>query len=328
MTEGEHGLVLLRARSGAEVGMGHVMRSRAVGRELARLGARVLFVVDDSRTATAFSDEPFEVRLASDGWPDGPIRSAWLDGFLGWEEELERLGRRGVPAFLVENRIADRDRAERIVYPALHFVPDAWDSEHSDRVLAGAPWVPLAEDVLRTEPDRSRDIALLVTFGGSDPNGLTERVLPLLDFVPGDLAIGVGHHMAGRRDRIRALAKDLEDRMSPERRVHVLDPGTRLAPWMARSRTALTALGTTLYELAYLEVPALILANYDDDRPALDWYRTHGPHLPIGVHDALVGLELAAELRNRWSELTGRGARRPAGLGGGAVRIAHTLLAA
>jgi hypothetical protein len=95
---------------------------------------------------------------------------------------------------------------------------------------------------------------------------------------------------------------------------------------MARSRRALTALGTTLYELAWLDVPALVLANYAEDRPALAHYAAHGPHRPLCIADELdaptLRTLLARELARPAAPL---GALAPA-LSGGSERNARLLL--
>jgi len=121
--------------------------------------------------------------------------------------------------------------------------------------------------------------------------------------------------MTDRRRHIETLAARLGGR--------VLAQGASLGSWMARSRVAVTALGTTLYELAYLRTPAWILANYPADREALDWYAANGPHRAIGVAGE-VGDD---RLREALAELSLSGHVAPpvVGLGGGAARLALLL---
>ena len=95
--------IILRAASGASVGLGHVMRSRAVAQALARLGEPALLLVDDPATVRLFAGEGFEVSQADpEGhWLEAPARAVWLDGFRPWTEELERLAARGVSTWTV-----------------------------------------------------------------------------------------------------------------------------------------------------------------------------------------------------------------------------------
>lgn len=309
--------VLLRASSGPRIGLGHVMRSRAVAEEVRDLGGEALLVVDDRESAARLRAEGFEVATAAERpeWTQLRAAGAWVDGFVDWSEDLRALARRGTPAYLVENRTPAREWAPFVVYPALHHEPDAWDRAHAARVLAGAEWIPLSRAVRAARTGVERDVDLLVTFGGSDPLRSTERVLAAL---PDGLrlAVSVGPHMEERR---AAIARAAEGEC-------VLESGEALAPWMARSRAAITALGTTLYELAYLGTPALILANYPADEPALVHHRERGPHRPLGVVERIPEREFTALFARELTCVLASPRPGVPGLGAGAARLAERLL--
>lgn len=307
--------VLLRVKSGPRVGLGHVMRTRAVAEELVAQGATPLFVVDDEPSAEFLRGAGFEAQaaFAYPAWCHERAAGAWLDGFVDWSSELRMLARRGTPSFVVENRTPCREWASAVVYPALHYVPDRWDEVHAARVLAGAPWIPLA-GAMRAQARLERDLDVLVSFGGSDPLASTERVLAAL---PAGLrvAVSVGEHMEPRRSAIARAAEHLA--------AELLERRSPLAPWMARAKCAVSALGTTLYELAYLRTPALILANHDSDRAVLDFYRERGPFGVLGLAREFDDAALAARLAGAL-----RAARAPATAldGRGAERLAQRLL--
>jgi len=313
--------VLLRARSGSTVGMGHAMRTRAVAQEVQALGGTALVVVDDAETRRALTGEAFEVRTVEEipGWTREPARGAWLDGFCDWSPDLDSLRAKGTLSVLVENRTPARDLCDRLLYPALHYRADAWDERHEHLILSGAEWIPLAREVREVRAPLVRDVDLLVTFGGSDPQRLTERVLGALDLSQRKVVVSVGPYMEERLTDIQELAIQGAD-------VRVLLPGTPLALWMARSRAALTALGTTLYELAHLGVPALVLANHDYDHDALEHYATNGPHQPLGVAAELSQEGLRAALAAGLAAVSVRHGWRVPRLGDGAGRIADLLL--
>src|SRR5262245_23677594 len=269
--------VLLRAKSGPTVGLGHLMRTRAVAEEVLTQGGSARVIVDDVPGAELLRSQGFDAAsvLERPDWTGERAVAAWLDGFVDWTVELRSLARRGTRTFLVENRTPAREYCHRLVYPALHHEPDAWDRVHAEQVLAGPEWIPLSRSVRETPRAATRDVDLLVTFGGSDPLRSTERVLASLPEHRAEVAVSVGPHMTARRAKI--------ERAAAARDARVLTTGEALAPWMARARLAVTALGTTLYELAYLGTPALILGNYPEDRAPLDHHARHGPHHPLGL---------------------------------------------
>ena len=318
--------VLLRADCGPEVGVGHLMRTRAVAQALAARGAEPVFGIDDPAAAVRLAAEGFEaagsgaLHACEQEW-----RAAWFDGFGDWSEELRLHALRGTRTVLVENRGPARERADFSVYPALHYTPDAWDRAHPERVRGGAAWIPLAREVQEAEPEAERATDLLVTFGGADPGHLTERLLAALGRAGygGRVEIAVGAHMDARREAIARAADVLP-------RATLLARPADLVGAMTHTRAAATALGTTLYELAWLGVPALILANYPEDRAALEHYTAHGPHVPLGVSAELDERELARRLAAGLASLTERlvsGVPRVLELGGGADRLAGLLLA-
>jgi len=313
--------VVLRAASGADVGLGHVRRTRAVAQAMldaAKDGAAApLLVVDDDATADSLRAEGFDALSANaePGWARGEIVAAWLDGFRDWSPALIDLA--GARTLLVENRTA-RGLATAVLQPSLHWRPDAWETAQPHRVLGGPSWIPLAHEITKLipMPRSERDVDLLVTFGGSDPRGLTERVLAALTGSDERLVVAIGAHMGERRAAIEQLCTELPNSQ-------VLHDVRDLGPWMRRSRAAVTAVGTTLYELAYLRVPAWIVANFEEDRPALDHYDKNGPHTPLGVAGDLSDRALGNLLEGppkvkEW----------PEGLGGGARRAAEWLLQA
>jgi len=316
--------VLLCAASGPDVGMGHVVRSLAVAHALAELGVAARLEVEDARSRELARSQGVDAVLAGEAEGGGLApTAAWLDGFRDWSERVRALQAAGARVALVENRTPAREQADWLVYPALHWEPDAWDAAHPERVRGGPEWVPLTPAVLATAPAAERSIDLLVSFGGSDPNRLTERALDALAELDyrGRACALVGWHMEER-------LHDLERRAARLPSVELVQGGAPLAPRIAASRAALTALGTTLYELAYLGVPALILANYAADAAALDHYRRRGPHLALGVADELDGPELARRLADGLAELARRPAARMEVLGGGARRVAELLASA
>jgi spore coat polysaccharide biosynthesis predicted glycosyltransferase SpsG len=318
--------IVLRAASGTEVGLGHVRRTRAVAQALADLADSAeepagagedgvpRLVVDDEVTAEQLRDEGFDAvsAWAEPGWARGPIVAAWLDGFRDWSPALIDLA--GARTLLVENRTG-RGLATAVVQASLHWRADAWETAQPKRVLGGAGWIPLAREItaLTPRPRAERDVDLLVTFGGSDPEHLTERVVEALAGSDDRLIVTIGAYMEERRERIEELCGELPN-------AQVLHGSDDLGPVMRRSRAAVTALGTTLYELAYLRVPAWIVANYEEDRAALEHYERNGPHTPLGVAGDLSERALGALLEGppqvkAW----------PEGLGGGARRIAEWL---
>ncbi len=93
---------------------------------------------------------------------------------------------------------------------------------------------------------------------------------------------------------------------------------------MADSHIAITAVGTTLYELAAVGVPAIIAANHSKDHRDLELYKKLGMNLPLGFYQDVAPLQIQnavswliedkaawQNMRNKgWQLIDGHGARR------------------
>ena len=156
---------------------------------------------------------------------------------------------------------ADRRRAADLAfYPPVPQVKElAWDNS-TTKVLAGWEWVILGIDARRTdEPEPGAKVRVIVTMGGSDPFGLTERALdalaPLADNI--DIRVVIGK---GRQDP-DGLAAFAMQRLP---NATLIRDAENLAPHFAEADLALCSFGVSSYEAAMMRCPPVIIALDDD----------------------------------------------------------------
>jgi hypothetical protein len=295
------------------------MRTCAVAEAVLDLGGRARIVLDDEPGARALRERGLDALSAAEEprWTSARASGAWLDGFVDWSAELGALAQQNTPGWVVENRTPARERCARVVYPALHHGPDDWDRRHSDRVLAGAAWIPLARDVRGTRPSLERDVELLVTFGGSDPLRSTERVLAAL---PEGLSIvaSVGPHMAHRRRAIEELAARCGAACAGR-------PASRSRRgWRARASPSPPSAPRCTSSRTCARRRSCSPTTSPTARRS-EHYRAHGPHRPLGLARELDERQLTVGLARGLAEVQKPAAAIPE-LGQGAVRIARALL--
>jgi CMP-N-acetylneuraminic acid synthetase/spore coat polysaccharide biosynthesis predicted glycosyltransferase SpsG len=99
---------------------------------------------------------------------------------------------------------------------------------------------------------------LLLLFGGTDPGDLTARCLGWLESLPGDwrvtAVLGPGYP---NRERLEALAT------RSRRPVEIVSDTRIVSRYMARADVAITSAGRTVFELASLGVPMLVIPQND-----------------------------------------------------------------
>jgi spore coat polysaccharide biosynthesis predicted glycosyltransferase SpsG len=166
----------------------------------------------------------------------------------------ERWSPEGLAVF--DDRESLRGRAGLVIQPSL---PSWAGPAEADAVVAGFEYAPVARGVRRrraaslTTPLLSgARPRLLVCFGGSDPDRVTERIVPALGQLDADLDVVIGAGYRGPIDGWRVNT----DRDPPD-----------LVERLATADLALLGAGTMKFEAACLGRPMLLLAAADDQRP-------------------------------------------------------------
>jgi UDP-2,4-diacetamido-2,4,6-trideoxy-beta-L-altropyranose hydrolase len=308
--------VHLVAASAPAVGGGHVSRSLALAEALIDRGAGV------SATFLGGALRGEAARQAARlGLADGQIPSeAVVVADLARADDAIRLAD-AARLVIFDDRNAFSGAAAIVIQPSL----PRWSGPgHGDRVLAGFGYVPLAPRYRELRDERaalggaaaSARPHVVLCFGGSDPELVTERLAPALlaradagDREPAwtvELIVGAGHRPDDPPDL--ALVRDPSD--LPER--------------LAAADLAVIAAGTMKFEVACLGRPAILVGVADDQLPvgpafaatgAAEWLGD-GRHLDperlgTAVADLVGDPDRRRALGRRGSEIVdGRGADR------------------
>jgi spore coat polysaccharide biosynthesis protein SpsF len=249
-----------------------------------------------------------------------------LDGREGPSRyELAKLAQRVRLIAVVDDASERRLAADLAYYPP---VPQAemldWSSSRCEPRV-GWEWALLgsSQAAVQQRPSTGRPV-LLVTMGGSDPNGLTlrsARALAQLDPVfRARFVIGPGMEDRGRVARqIVRLHANFE----------TIEGADDLATEFAGADLALAAFGVTAYELAAFGVPALYLCLTDDHALSASAFEQAGIGASLGVADEVSDADIARGVRALLHDAARRREMRAAGLmtidGGGPARIAADL---
>jgi spore coat polysaccharide biosynthesis predicted glycosyltransferase SpsG len=266
---------LLRADATPAMGTGHVMRCLALAEALLDLGhgAQVASVDIVPALAARLGDEGVPVhRLDPDADRDAAatarladrlgVAGIVVDGYhfgADWRQALYEDSReRGRTLLSFDDAAAAPSPwADWVVNPAVPERPDL------PGCLFGPFYIPLRREIRRAAaailPVAARP-AILVTFGGSDPAGLSLPVAAaLVRLSDGAVPIEVvlGGAVPGAEDVAAGLAA-LGPAVTVQRNLRDMGPP------MLRAGLAVSAAGGTLGELAALAVPAVIATVADN----------------------------------------------------------------
>ncbi|MBI5237618.1 MAG: hypothetical protein HY887_04265, partial [Deltaproteobacteria bacterium] len=188
---------------------------------------------------------------------------------------------------VVIDNMASEDLADAAVMP----YADIKGRKRMDNLYSGSPYVVIGESFLRARlaarprapgslipPPPPPPLNLLVTMGGADPNNLTDKVVEALWDMK-DVAATVVLGPASKPSLW------LRSRMMDNNSGFVfVEKAADLSMLMASAHIAFTAVGITVYELAFMGVPSVIIANYMEDTAFLDAFANAGFSLPLGYH--------------------------------------------
>jgi spore coat polysaccharide biosynthesis protein SpsF len=337
--ENRGGLALIRCDGGGRFGYGHVKRTVALARALRdREGIGAVFAVNGSEDALApirragFSAE--HIDATRDAAALGMIVDTCRPDILICDlreglnrDELDALARRVDLTAVVDDASERRLAADIAYYPPVPqaFALDWRESECEARV--GWQWAILGlSTAVASRPKASARATLLVTMGGSDPEGLTlksARALSRLEpSFRARFVIGPGVADRGQLARtIVALAPHFE----------TVEGADGLATEFASCDVALAAFGVTAYELAAYGVPALYLCLADDHALSASAFEAAGMGQSLGRADRTSNEQIAKAAAALLNDAARRREMRAAGLatidGEGAARVAADLAA-
>lgn len=336
------GRLVIRSDSSPAMGTGHVMRMIALGQAWRERGGTVLLAGEVGPLAARLAREGFAHVPVPRPHPDPADLEAllaltdgedWivLDGYhfdTAYQHGVRSPGRRT----LVLDDVADRGRYEADFLlnqnaDAAHY---AYATNPECRRLLDTRYALLRREFWADEPARpvpaGPGLRLLVTFGGSDPRHLTGPALAAIAALD-DPDLNVTVVAGAANTELTAIERRLRALPGP---AELLDNVADMRTVMHRADLALTAAGSTCWELCRLGVPMLAVQIADNQA---------GVRVGLEAAGAAVCLDSDAEADNIGAALRGLLADRErlAAMGAagrrlvdgrGAQRVADRLAAA
>jgi UDP-2,4-diacetamido-2,4,6-trideoxy-beta-L-altropyranose hydrolase len=341
MTSGRQSL-LIRADASTAIGTGHAMRCLALAKTWQGTGGQVNYLMAESIPA-------LEDRFAREGVTVTRIAAA--PGMVSDAEqtvaEARRLGARWVvadgyrfePDYIRKLkaaglRVLSLDDDGRFDFYSADIVLNQNISANSamyakrepfTRLLLGSEYVLLRPEFLAESRTREFPAAawkVLVTMGGSDPENVTKKVLLAVLKIEANIEVNIEARIvvgSGNpwQDEVQVLAAQragLQLERSPE----------NMAPLMRWADIVISGAGSTCWELAYLGLPAIVIALSRDQLEIARGLAENEVAVSLGWHanlseerisDALNRLLSDQERRRAMSErgqklVDGRGAER------------------
>ena len=336
--------LVIRADASPAIGAGHVMRCLALAKAWQSAGGSVTYLMAECIPA-------LEERLDREGIarreivaPSGSARdaeqtaaealranAAWLvvDGYRFDPDYVRGLKAAGLRVLFFD------DDGRFDFYPSdvvLNQNSSASPGMYHNRapitqLLLGTDYVLLRPEFLvEQEPRQHPAIAreILVTMGGTDPDNVTRNIVLALANVKKDIeakiVVGGGNPW---QDELQALT----DRLAP--RVKLERSPQNMATLMSWADVAVSAAGSTCWELAHMGLPSIVIALSADQQGIANALAERGIATSLGWHANLSGeristaIDVLLENRNQRVAMSARGQKAVDGRG--AARVVEYL---
>lgn len=322
--------VIIRADAGPAIGAGHLMRCRALGMALRDAGADVVIATGRAGGAPVVSyvrSSGVPVHEIDPATPDeaamrllGAGAGAWIvaDGYHFDAPCLEAFRRTGSRVAVIEDspRLPSYD-----VNLLLDQNPGALRQPYAapgSSLLLGPRFILLRPDLGPSTDDATPGprTRVLITTGGSDPFGLTQK---LVEALSGSADLDVTVVLGAMNDGGVTVPPD----------IRVARGTFELPRLMRQCDIAVSAVGTTLWELACLGIPTIAISTSDLHARMGAVLQEYGAHRWIGdrsVEGSVIRTAVSALAADD------QGRREMSRLGralvdsGGAARVAAAIL--
>lgn len=347
-------LVYFRTDGNSHIATGHLVRCLSIADACFSLGMKVCFLVSDQESkALLQSFDPacrFPVRILETAVYDdlekelpevlGMLNEAgqaeqifFLDSYYVTEHYLSAVRTAAKVAYLDDLQLFDYPADLLINYDV---IPESRSAsyqaayQNAARTLLGASYTPLRAQFTNLQPYcRDRVSNILVTTGGSDPYHFCLRLIAAFR-ENSFLHLCQLHVVVGRlnedKDKLYKLADEL-----PFLQLH--ENVSDMASLMASCDLAVSAAGTTLYELCAAGVPSMSFCLADNQLTAAKAFDEAGA-IPCAGDIRRSCDEVLGNVMNFMTYMSENSKKRKAALetmrqlvdGKGAVRIAEALI--
>ena len=277
--------LIIRADASVAIGTGHVMRCLALAQAWEDAGGRCIFVMAESTPAIGerISAEGFEILTIDSEVGTGTdaqsvkklardADAAWVvvDGYrFGAEyQDLIKDGDLNL-LFIDDNGHARHYAADLVLNQNIHASSTLYPHCASNTELLLGPRYALLRREFAAWTSSKREIAavgrkVLVTMGGSDPENVTETVIHALREVAIN-GLTVKVVVGGSSPHIESIKRVTSQQTS---RFELLSSTNCMPELMAWADLAVSAAGSTCWEICLLGLPAIVIPVAENQRAA------------------------------------------------------------
>jgi UDP-2,4-diacetamido-2,4,6-trideoxy-beta-L-altropyranose hydrolase len=281
--------VAIRADGNSEIGFGHIIRTQALADQLKKRGAEVIFLTRNPENISGYPSclIPGDISLAEeDGFIAGYLVSSQqdmliIDNYLYDQERLDKAGQLDIRTVYIDDMNLFRFNVDFVLNGNLYAPKVRYQGRA--RFILGSEYL-LMREAFRELPVRtvkSNVNEILLTFGAADMNNCTPRLLEIIreyyrfNDLKWQVVIGPAFRNLAELRRLADYA-NISLHYNPD--IKIL---------MDFVDIAISAAGSTSYELAACGVPSILFVVADNQRKLAEEVHKQGLAINGGWFDRL-----------------------------------------
>ena len=278
-------MVLIRADANEHIGTGHVMRCLSVARAFSLLGKEVKFIAADYRSGRLIRDNGFGYVCLESDWvqledelpsitkviAEERPELLLIDSYYVTEKYFHDLSATVKTAYVDDLNKECWDVDWLINY---NIFADVYDySQYADtrtKLILGPNYIPLRDEFKKRPPHEIREKVrdVLVSAGGSDPEQMTEKLIK--EVCPNHKDVTFHFVVGSLNPRINEIKKYEGGNII----LHINE--RNMSGLMQSCDIAISASGSTLYELCACGTPMITFTLADNQLAAAKQFKTNG----------------------------------------------------
>lgn len=271
-------MIGFRVDANENVATGHMMRCIAIAIECRRRGIDCIFILAENKETQRLAEYGFSYRILDSKWDDMDgeedklitlIRELKLDRLVIDSYQATASYIAGINAVVPVMYIDDMSEEEYSVDAILHYSQWPEDNTYQKKysatdvsLLVGMQYVPLREEFRKSNVSGHREESILITTGGTDTYNVTYKVLCELqnrsEFSDYKFEVIIGS--------LNQNKEILQELQKTDKRIALHQNIKNMDEFMRKCRFAVSAGGTTLYELCACGIPTVCFSFADNQQ--------------------------------------------------------------
>lgn len=276
----------IRVDANEKIATGHLMRCMSIAEMCRKLGQEILFILAEEKETGRLEKQGFPFHILHTDWAkmeeeiralkhlvkEKKVQYLLVDSYQAGTEYLRQMNDL-VPVMYIDDFGEMCYPVSAVLHYGISPVRDGYVEAYEKqgtKVLLGMEYIPLREEFMKEKNKAGeRKKSILITTGGTDPFQITGQLLESCQNLKREDGTFVfeGFEYEVIAGAMNAHLDQLKAFSDKYPKIHIHHNVSNMSDYMRTCKMAVSAGGTTLYELCACGIPAVCFSFADNQKP-------------------------------------------------------------